>query len=111
MLDFNDSSLTQPAVLVTILTESVLRESLEKLLQSIKVYGYSFSEVPGAVKRMRQFGPIATTTEVESYILTDLELRIIVSAEIANVIFYTLKEYRREFALFIYQQKIEALLE
>jgi hypothetical protein len=111
MLDFNDSSLTQPAVLVTILTESVLRESLEKLLQSIKVYGYSSNEMPGAIKRMRQFGSISTETEVETYITVDLEMRVVVSAELANVIFYTLKEYRREFALFIYQQKIEALLE
>lgn len=111
MLDFNDSSLTQPAVLVTILTESVLRESLEKLMQSIKVYGYSFSEVPGAIRRMRQFGPLPSSTEVETYIAVDLEMRVVVSAELANVILYTLKEYRREFALFIYQQKIEALLE
>lgn len=58
MLDFEDDSLTQPAMLVTIVTEVALQASLEKLLKNLKVYGYSISAGPGAVRRLQQFGQL-----------------------------------------------------
>lgn len=126
MFDFEDYSLTQPAVLVTILTEAVLRDSIEKLLRSLKVFGYSVSETPGAVKRIQQFGQLATVqtettqtdtieanteTQVESYTATGVEIRAVVSPELSNVILIALKEQQRQFAVVVYRQKVEALIE
>ncbi len=115
MLDFEDYSLTQPAVLVTIQTEAILRGSLEKLLKSLNVYGYSVTEVDGVAKRVRRFGSQPETeaveTSIENYASTSIEVRVVVSPEISNVILYALKDHQREFALVVYRQKIEALLE
>ncbi|MBF2049916.1 MAG: hypothetical protein EDM05_015580 [Leptolyngbya sp. IPPAS B-1204] len=114
MLDFEDYSLTQPAVLVTILAEAILRSSIEKLLKNLKVYGYSVSEVDGVAKRVQRFGTVpseAAPTEIENYTTVSIEIRAVVSAELSNVILYALKEQQREFAIVVYRQKIEALLE
>lgn len=121
MFDFEDYSLTQPAVLITIITETVLRDSIEKLLRNLKVFGYSVSETPGAVKRIQQFGQLATVqsnaieanteTQVESYVTTGIEVRAVVSPELSNVILIALKEQQRQFAVVVYRQKVEALVE
>jgi hypothetical protein len=109
MLDFEDYSLTQPAVLVTILAEAILRNSIEKLLKSLKVYSYSVSEVDGV------FGMAANSdaapTEIENYATASVEIRAVVSPELSNVILYALKEQQREFAIMVYRQKVEALID
>ncbi len=105
-------------MLVTIITETALQASLEKLLKNLKVYGYSVSVVPGAVKR--RFGQIqleaeesAAPAEVdgEDYVASNLEIRAVVSPELANVILYALKDQQRQFPVLVYRQKIEALIE
>lgn len=118
MLDFEDYSLTQPAVLVTVLTEAILRSSIEKLLKSLKVYGYSVSEVDGVAKRVRKFsspsqpdGEMALETEIENYTTASIEIRAVVSPELSNVILFALKEQQREFSIVVYRQKVEALIE
>jgi hypothetical protein len=121
MFDFEDYSLTQPAVLVTILTEAVLQDSIENLLRNLKVFGYSISATSGAVKRIQQFGQIATVqteaietsteTQVESYSTSDVEIRAVVSPELSNVILIALKEQQRQFTVLVYRQKVEALVE
>lgn len=47
MLDFEQVSLTQPATLVTIVTEAVLKDSIILLLKNLKVKGYTVTEVKG----------------------------------------------------------------
>jgi nitrogen regulatory protein PII-like uncharacterized protein len=115
MLDFEDYSLTQPAVLVTILTEAILRNSIEKLLKNLKVYGYSVSEVDGVAKRVQRFevaaNPDAAPTEIDNYSAASVEIRAVVSPELSNVILYALKEQQREFAIVVYRQKVEALID
>lgn len=118
MLDFEDYSLTQPAVLVTILTEAILRSSIEKLLKSLKVYGYSVSEVDGTVKRVQRFGSLqpqtdeaVAATEIENYRAASIEIRAVVSAELSNVLLFALKEQQQEFAVVVYRQKVEALID
>ena len=120
MLDFEDYSLTQPAMLVTIITEVALQASLEKLLKNLKVYGYSVSAVPGAVKRLHQFGQLTpeespaeteVEVEVEDYRVANLEIRAVVSPELANVILYALKEQQQQFPVLVYRQKVDALVE
>jgi hypothetical protein len=115
MLDFEEYSLTQPAVLVTILSEAILRSSIEKLLKKLKVYGYSVSEVDGVAKRVQKFSSPPQTdaleTAIENYATTSIEVRAVVSPELSNVIIYALKEQQREFAILVYRQKVEALIE
>ena len=128
MLDFEDYSLTQPAMLVTIITEAALQASLEKLLKSLKVYGYSVSAVPGLVKRSRQVGiafgrqseeqtpetsasDAEVTEAIENYMAADLEIRAVVSPELSNVILFALKEQQRQFPVLVYRQKVDAMVE
>lgn len=118
MLDFEDYSLTQPAVLVTILTEAILRSSIEKLLKSLKVYGYSVTEVEGRAKRVQRFSSepqlnaeASLDTEIENYTTTSIEIRAVVAPELSNVILFALKEQQREFSIVVYRQKVEALIE
>ncbi len=117
MLDFEDYSLTQPAVLVTILTEAALQASLERLLKNLKVYGYSIQSSPGAVKRIKPFGQlaaqadVAAETEIENYDLANIEIRAVVAPELSNVILFALKEQQRQFPILVYRQKVEALIE
>jgi hypothetical protein len=118
MLDFEDYSLTQPAMLVTIVTETALQASLEKLLKNLKVYGYSVSAVPGIVK-LRQFRSVTPEisetpdpeAETENYAVADLEIRAVVSPELSNVILFALKEQRQQFPVLVYRQKVEAMVE
>jgi hypothetical protein len=118
MLDFEDYSLTQPAMLVTIVTEAALQASLEKLLKNLKVYGYSVSAVPGAVKRLPQLGQFVSEDSEETgppdeadYAAANLEIRAVVSPELSNVILYALKDQQRQFPILVYRQKVDAVVE
>lgn len=123
MLDFEQaSSLTESAVLVTIMTEAVLKESIVSLLQSLKVIGYSITQVEGGGRytRLHQaaIGSDAPDraeaqldTQIETQIQPNIEIRAIVSDELSNVILYALKEQQRSFAIVAYRQPIEVLAE
>jgi hypothetical protein len=40
-----------------------------------------------------------------------MEIKAIASQEISNVILYALKEQQRDFAVFVYRQPVEALIQ
>lgn len=110
MQDFEQFSLVDPAVLVTIVSETILKESLITLLTKLKVRSYTVSEVQGAgryLRRSAEPGGAASSEMIE----TNLEIKAIVSQELANVIFYALKEQQRDFAIFVYRQPVEALIQ
>ncbi|HEY9643396.1 MAG TPA: hypothetical protein V6C57_23100 [Coleofasciculaceae cyanobacterium] len=116
MLDFEQISLVQPATLVTIVTEAVLRDSIIALLKSLKVKGYTVTEVQGEGRCPRLVDasptPDAETdaeTRVQIHVETPLEIRAIVSPDLSNVILYALKEHQHEFAIVAYRQSVEAL--
>ncbi len=114
MLDLDQSaSLTQPAVLVTIITESILKESIIKLLKSLKVMGYSISEVEGGghYARLATIDREAESpdTQVETPMTTSIEIRAVLSQEVSNVVLYALKEQQGNFAIIAYRQTIEVL--
>jgi nitrogen regulatory protein PII len=113
MLDFEQISLVQPATLVTIVTEAVLRDSIVALLKSLRVKGYTVTEVQGEGRCPRLVDaptPDAETeTQVQIHVETPVEIRAIVSPDLSNVILYALKEHQHEFAIVAYRQSVEAL--
>jgi|GEM_PF-1660630 hypothetical protein len=128
MLDFEQSSsLTESAVLVTIITEAVLKESIVALLKSLKVIGYSISQVEGGGRYTRLHQTAVTASgdretgsayasespgaQIETQIEPNIEIRAIVNDELSNVILYALKEQQRNFAIVAYRQPIEVLAE
>ena len=116
MLDFEQISLVQPATLVTIATEVVLKDSIVTLLKNLKVKSYTITEVAGEGRCPKlveisagEGAETATETRVETHTATPIEIRAIVSQDLSNVILYTLKEYQHEFAIVAYRQSVEAL--
>jgi nitrogen regulatory protein PII len=120
MLDFEQTSLdelVQPAILVTIICEAVLKDSVVDLLRNLKVKGYSVSAVEGAGRyeaiggTSSETDEIGTETLVKDSVATNVEIRAIVSKELSNVVLYALKEQQRHFAITAYRQTVEALSE
>ena len=116
MLNFEQTSLVEPAMLVTIVTEAVLQDSLITLLKSLKVKGYTITPVRGESRYSRLVeaaaeasGETATETRLETSVETNVEIRAIVSQETSNVILYALKEHQHQFVIMAYRQAIEAL--
>jgi nitrogen regulatory protein PII len=117
MLDFEQSSLdelVQPAVLVTIICESVLKESVVSLLKNLKVQGYTVAEVEGE-GRFESLRKVSSNSDSEEESLTipsvetQVEVRALVSKDLSNVILHVLKEQQKNFAIMAYRQTVEAL--
>lgn len=111
MQDFEQFSLVDPAVLVTIVSETILKDSLIMLLTQLKVRSYTVSQVQGAGRYTRRSADPRAGMSGSEMIETNLEIKAIVSQELSNVILYTLKEQQRDFALFVYRQPVEALIQ
>jgi len=117
MLDFEQSSLdelVQPAVLVTIICESVLKESVVSLLKNLKVQGYTVAEVEGegrfeSMRGLSSDNESEEETSTVASVATQVEVRAIVSKDLSNVILHALKEQQKNFAIMAYRQTVEAL--
>jgi nitrogen regulatory protein PII len=113
MLDFENSlldSLIQPAYLVTIVTESVLEESIVELLKRLKVKSYRVSAVQGeGLQRQRLPRLTDAETIIDTSVATNLEIQAVVSEELSKVILFTLKAHQKDFSITAYRQKIEAM--
>lgn len=120
MLNFEQTSLVEPGMLVTIVAEAVLKDSLITLLKNLKVRGYTVSSVQGESRypRLVEAAPEVTSetaaettteTKVEISVETSIEIRAVVSQETSNVILYALKEQQHQFAIVAYRQPIEML--
>jgi len=120
MLDFEQSSpdeLVQPTVLVTIICESVLKQSVVSLLKSLKVQGYTVAEVEGEgrFESLRGLSSDNESNESEektstvTIVATQVEVRALVSKDLSNVILHALKEQQKNFAIMAYRQTVEAL--
>lgn len=108
MLDFDQFSLTEPAFLVTIISEAVLKESIVLLLNNLKVQGYTVGQVEGGGRAVRRLAdPDAAQPEKVDYI----QVQAVVSQELSNVLLYAMKEQQRDFAIFAYRQPIESLIQ
>ena len=94
----------KPAVLLTIIAESVLRDRLVKLLKNNHVTGYTISDVQGEGGHGRRMGDIAGYN-------TNIEIKTIVSPEASDDILRGLPELREGHALIAFRQDVEALSE
>lgn len=92
----------QSAVLVTIIGETVLKDSIIQLLRSHNVSGYTIVQVQGEGGHGKRLGDMAGYN-------TNIEIKTIVSPEISDTIFLALKEHQDKHALIAFRQKVEAL--
>jgi hypothetical protein len=121
MLDFEQTALddlVQPAMLVTIICEALLKDSVVGLLKNLQVKGYSVNLVEGMSRpgnngaaNSAADGAADGTADSAANRETNVEIRAIVSKELSNVVLYALKEQQRHFAITAYRQTVEALAE
>lgn len=97
-----EASPVKPAVLVTIIGESVLRDRIVKILKSKGVTGYTLSEVLGEGGHGRRMGDIAGYN-------TNVEIKTVVSPEDSDEIFQALAENRNGHALIAFRHNVEAM--
>ncbi|OUL20692.1 hypothetical protein [Nostoc sp. 106C] len=91
----------QPAVLITIIGETVLKERIVKLLKSYDVSGYTISQVQGEGGHGKRLADMAGYN-------TNIEIKTIVSLEVSDAIFCALKEEQGKHALIAFRHNVEA---
>lgn len=92
-----------PAVLITIIGESVLRDRIIKVLKSKGVTGYTIYEVQGEGGHGRRIGDISGYN-------TNIEIRTLVLPEISDDILLAIGEMRNGHALIAFRQTVETLM-
>ncbi|MBH8576139.1 hypothetical protein I8752_24730 [Nostocaceae cyanobacterium CENA369] len=91
----------QPAVLITIIGETVLKERIIKLLKSHNVSGYTISQVQGEGGHGRRLADMAGYN-------TNIEIKTLVSLEVSDAIFWALKDEQGKHALIAFRHNVEA---
>ncbi|WP_414585892.1 P-II family nitrogen regulator [Scytonema sp. PCC 10023] len=95
------ASPVEPAVLITIIGETVLKDRIVKLLKSHDVSGYTINQVQGEGGHGRRLGDMAAYN-------TNIEIKTIVSLEASDAILSALKDERGGHALIAYRHNVEA---
>lgn len=95
-------NLITPAVLITIIGESVLRDRIIKVLKSKGVTGYTIYEVQGEGGHGRRLGDISGYN-------TNIEIRTLVLPELSDEILHAIGEMREGHALIAFRQTVETL--
>lgn len=96
----NQVTSLQPAVLVTIIGETVLKDRIVKLLKSHSVSGYTISQVQGEGGHGRRLADLAGYN-------TNIEIKTLVSLEVSDAILLALKENQGKHALIAFRQNVE----
>ncbi len=91
----------QPAVLITIIGETVLKDRIIKLLKSHNVSGYTISQVQGEGGHGRRLADLAGYN-------TNIEIKTIVSLEVSDAILWGLKQEQGKHALIAFRHNVEA---
>ncbi|GAA6619557.1 P-II family nitrogen regulator [Scytonema sp. NUACC26] len=91
----------QPAVLITIIGETVLKDRIVKLLKNHSVSGYTISQVQGEGGHGRRLSDLPGYN-------TNIEIKTIVSLEVSDAILSALKEEQGKHALIAFRHSIEA---
>lgn len=100
-----EDTYVKPAVLITIISEAVLRDRIVKLLKNQGVTGYTLNQVQGEGGHGRRMGDMA---DIIGY-NTNVEIKTIVPPEAADDIFSALTELRNGHALIVYRHDVQAL--
>ncbi|MBD2497064.1 P-II family nitrogen regulator [Nostoc sp. FACHB-280] len=96
----NSTPPVEPAVLVTIIGETVLKDRIVKLLKNHNVSGYTITPVQGEGGHGRRLGDLAGYN-------TNIEIKTIVSLETSDAILCALKEEQGKHALIAFRHNIE----
>ncbi len=97
----------KPAVLITIISESVLRDRIVKLLKSKGVTGYTITQVQGEGGHGRRMGDMS---DIVGY-NTNIEIKTIVTKEASETILQALAETRNGHALIAFRHDVDALID
>lgn len=92
----------QPAVLITIIGETVLKDRIVQLLKSHSVTGYTINQVQGEGGHGKRMGDMAGYN-------TNIEVKTIVSPDVSDAILSSIKEHHGNHALIAFRQHVEAL--
>ena len=92
----------QPAILLTIIAETVLKDPLVHLLKSCNVSGYTINQVQGEGSHGKRLGDITGYN-------TNIEVKTLVSLEVSDTILWSIKDYQGKHALIAFRQNVEAL--
>ncbi|MCF4970060.1 P-II family nitrogen regulator [Nostoc sp. CMAA1605] len=101
MSDSGTHTPVEPAILITIIGETVLKDRIVKLLKSHNVSGYTISQVQGEGGHGRRLADIAGYN-------TNIEIKTIVSLAVSDEITCKLKEEQGKHALIAFRHNIEA---
>ncbi|BAZ52921.1 hypothetical protein NIES4103_55860 [Nostoc sp. NIES-4103] len=97
----NSDSPVKPAVLITIIGETVLKDRIVKLLKSHNVSGYTINQVQGEGGHGRRLSDLAGYN-------TNIEIKTIVSLEVSDGILSALKQEQGNHALIAFRHNVEA---
>ncbi|MDF5730111.1 MAG: hypothetical protein PUP92_19380 [Rhizonema sp. PD38] len=97
-----EANLVKPAVLLTIIAETVLREAIVNMLKSYGVTGYTITQVQGEGSHGRRMGDMAGYN-------TNIEIKTILSIEESNDILRSIKDYQGKQAVIAFRSNIETL--
>jgi hypothetical protein len=97
------ADLVEPAVLITIICELPLKEPLVQLLKNLKVRGYLIRPVEGEDRH----GQSLNSPDED---LVSIELRALVSQEIADVVFHALQDHLSAHRVMAFRQSVESLV-
>ncbi len=92
----------QPAVLLTIISEAVLRDRIIQLLKTYNVSGYTINQVQGEGGQGKRLGDVAGYN-------TNIEIKTIVSPAVSDDILWAVKKNYADHALIAFRQNVEAL--
>lgn len=98
-----EATMVEPAILIAIISESVLRDRIVKLLKTHGASGYTISEAQGESQYGRRIGDIPGYN-------TNVDIKTIVSLEVFDDIFEVL-QYKSNHALIAFRQNVEALID
>ncbi len=97
-----ESDLVKPAVLLTIIGETVLKDAIIKLLKSYNVIDYTITQVQGEGSHGRRTGDMAGYN-------TNIEIKTILSLEVSNDILQSIKDYQGKQAVIAFRSHVETL--
>lgn len=98
----SEATSVQTAVLLTIITETVLKDPIVNLLKSNSVSGYTISQVQGEGSHGKRFG------DIEGY-NTNIEIKTLISLEVSDAILASIKDYHGKHAIIAFRHNVEAL--
>ncbi len=97
-----ETDLVKPAVLLTIIGETVLKDAIIKLLKSYNVNDYTITQVQGEGSHGRRTGDMVGYN-------TNIEIKTILSLEVSNDILQSIKDYQGKQAVIAFRFHVETL--